>query len=341
MVGRHPGYVTTQGEILTDHFRKCGYPVVSVSESVNRYVRLADIIRTIILRRRWIEVMLVQTYGGPSFVVEDVASWLARRFGHRVVFHLRGGAMPDFMARHPGWTQRVLRRGDVIITPSEFLADAIREYGFSATIIPNVIDLPGYEFRLRERIRPRLFWMRAFHPIYNPRMALRVLQLVRSREPEATLVMGGQDKGLKAVIEEEALQAGLGDVVRIAGFLDPAGKAREGAAADIYINTPNVDNTPVSVIEAWAMGLPVISTDVGGVRQLIRDGETGLLVPDDDAEAMARAVLRLIDEPGLAARLSAAGRVAAERCTWEAAHAEWQQIFARFTDGDGRPEGRR
>ena len=73
MVGRNPGYVTTQGEYLTDFFRSAGYETLSVSESANRYCRLVDILSTIIRRRRAIDLLLVQTYSGPSFIVADLA----------------------------------------------------------------------------------------------------------------------------------------------------------------------------------------------------------------------------------------------------------------------------
>jgi hypothetical protein len=140
MLGRNRGYVTSQGEILSDLFRTLGFPVVSVSSRRNRYARLADIILTLLRRRRDIHLLCLQVYGGPSFVVEDVASVLAKRFGQRIVMHLHGGAMPEFMARYPQWTRRVLGRADAVVTPSRFLARSVAPYGFDARVIPNLID---------------------------------------------------------------------------------------------------------------------------------------------------------------------------------------------------------
>jgi glycosyltransferase involved in cell wall biosynthesis len=175
--------------------------------------------------------------------------------------------------------------------------------------------------------------MRSFHPIYNPLMALRVLRRVRETLPDATLTMGGQDKGLAAGLRRDAARLGVADAVRFVGFLDLAGKAREGGAADIFINTSRIDNTPVAVIEAGAMGLPVVSTDVGGIRDLLSDGVSGLLVPDGDVDAMADAILRLVGDPPLAERLSTNGRVLAETSSWEHVRACWARLFA---DLDGR-----
>jgi len=339
MVGRNPGYVTTQGEILTDHFRAAGYEVVSVSTSSNRYIRLLDIAATLVRCRRRVDIVLVEVYGGPSFVVEDVASALARLSGHRIVLHLHGGAIPEFTASFPNWARRVFGRADAIVTPSAFLTTSAGVYGRAPRIIPNVLDVPAYPFRARERVRVRLFWMRSFHQIYNPMMALRVLACVRSVCPDATLVMAGQDKGLERSVRQEAGRLGLDGAVRFVGFLNPAGKIREGEAADIFINTSSVDNLPGAVLEACAMGLPVVSTAVGGIRCLLNEAETGLLVPNDDCDAMASAILRLIDDPQLTARLSSNGRRLAEQFSWEQVGPQWEQLFAELRPGWARSQG--
>ena len=335
LVGCNSGHVTTQGEILAAHFRAAGYCVTATSGAPSRYARLIETWRTLVRSRRLIDTVLLQVYGGRSFVVEDVASALARRFGHQIVMHLRGGAMPAFMARFPRWTRRVLARADAIVTPSPFLARAVGRLGWASHTIPNLIDVSAYPFRYRTAVRPRLFWMRSFHAIYNPGMAIRVLARLRSTMPEASLVMAGQDDGLEHSVRAEAERLGLENAVRFAGFLDAAGKAREGMVTDVFLNTNRIDNAPVAVIEAWAMGLPVVSTDVGGLKDLIRDGETGLLVPDDDVEAMTNAIVRLIGDPTLTGRLSTNGRREAAQSSWAQVGPQWERLFQQLHDASG------
>ncbi len=327
MVGETHGYVVTQGVRLSRLFRSAGYSALAVSASVNRYVRLADIALTIVRKRRSIDIMIVHVYGGPSFVVEDVASFLGKRCRIRMVMLLHGGALPEFFASFPRWTRRVLRRADIIVAPTSFLARTARERGFACRIIPNVIDVTSYPFRSRRALQPRLFWMRTFDPTYNPLMAVQVLARVRASHPAATLVMGGQDKGLQEAVRREASALGVEDGLRLPGFLDMPGKLHEGASADIFINTSHIDNMPVAVVEACAMGLPVVSTAVGGMTDLLKDGETGLLVADGDAGAMAGAVLRLLREPDLAEALSTAGRDLALRSGWEQVRPQWERVF--------------
>lgn len=323
---------------LSGHFREAGYDVTAVSSSPNRYVRLLDIIWTLFRRRRQIDIMVLHVYGAASFVVQDVASFLGRRFGHRIIMLLHGGTLPEFISTFPRWSRHVLRRADAMIAPSAFLARAVEPYGFHCRIIPNVIDIRLYPFRPRRMIAPRLFWMRSFHPVYNPRMAVEVLEHLRTTHPEATLVMGGQDKGMQSEVGRYARTLGLAGAVRFPGFLDMEGKLREGDAADIFVNTSHVDNMPVAVVEAGALGLPVVSTRVGGIPDLLTDGETALLTPDADVESMVEAIRRLLRDADLTGRLSAAGRRLAERSGWERVRPEWEELIQSLMARPGRQE---
>lgn len=332
MVGRNPGFITTQGEILSDGLREEGYPVVCVSSSPNRYFRVVDIIQTLIFRKRDIDLQCLQVYSGPSFFIADIASKLGQILGQPIVMVLHGGALPEFMARFPRWACRVLSRADALIAPSAFLARAMLPYGFQVQVIPNVIHLSHYPYRHRQVIGPHLFWMRKFYPIYNPNLAIRVLAQLKGRFPEASLVMGGQGGELEVEVRRLAEKLGVSGSVRFVGFLDMAAKAREGHSSDIFINTNRVDNMPVSVVEACAMGLPVVATAVGGVPDLLTNEETGLLVSDNDEEAMVAAVMRLLKDSTLTGRLSSNGRQLAMRSSWEEIFPQWKQVLDTVMD---------
>jgi glycosyltransferase involved in cell wall biosynthesis len=169
--------------------------------------------------------------------------------------------------------------------------------------------------------------MRTFHPIYNPEMALRVVARLRREYPDVHLVMAGAADtsldGVKRMAEGDGLTAH----VSFAGFLDQAAKIQVAGQQDIYLNTNRIDNMPVTVIEMAALGLPVVATRVGGLPDLVTDGVNGLLTPDDNDQAMADAVKRLLSEPGLAERLALAGRALAESCSWEKVRARWEEMF--------------
>ncbi len=335
MVGRNPGYVTTAGERLADGLRALGHDVLCVSESPNRYVRLAEITATLARVRRRIDAIALMVFGGPSFVVEDVASYIGAGARVPIVMVMRGGDMPAFMSRFPAWSRRVLNRATRIVAPSNYLARSLEDLGWTVEVVPNPIRLGDYPFRVRRALRPRLLWMRAFHPVYHPEMAIRAFALIRSRFPDATLAMGGQDKGLERSVQNLARDLGVADSVRFPGFLDMAAKRAEGDGADVFINTNRVDNQPVSVIEACAMGLPVVATNVGGIPDLLRDRETGLLVRDGDHAAMAEAVIDLLEDPELAERLSRQGREVAEASADDVIFRRWESLLRSVTSTNG------
>jgi glycosyltransferase involved in cell wall biosynthesis len=331
MHGHTGGYVTSQGYVLSGLFAAAGYKTLTVSKLLNRYARFADISTTLIRHRKDIDVALIEVYSGPAFIVADVASFVSRHLGYKTILTLHGGNLPAFMGRFPNWTRRVLGRAHALVAPSEYLAHAVGLNGRFVSIIPNVIDLNNYPYRCRKLLRPRLFWMRSFHPLYNPALALKVAAGLRVQHyPDTVLVMAGQEKGLLGEVQSLARRLGIAEIVRFPGFLDKSSKVREGSAADIYLNTSRIDNMPVAILEAMAMGLPVVSTSVGGLRYLLEDGINGLLVPDNDAPAMIEAVRRLINEPELAERLSTNGRALAERSAWPTVRAQWDELFARM-----------
>lgn len=318
MLGSNPGWAVGQGEVLAGLLARDGWEVRTASHRVNRWLRLADVATSPWRWRGRVDVLVLMVFSGPAFRLVEAASAAASRLGMPMVLWLHGGSLAEFAGRHPDRVRRVLERGRALVAPTKFLAEP-----FGARVIPNVVDLDQYPYRHRPHVAPRLLWMRTFHELYRPDLALRVLE--RLKGTGATLTMAGQDKGLLTETRRRAEQMGLD--VRFPGFLDAEGKRREFAAHDVFLNTNRVDNAPVSVLEAAAFGLPVVTTDVGGIPHLLRDGEEALLVPEGDAEAMASAVRRLLDEPGLAGRLSAAGREVAERSSWLQVRPLWEELL--------------
>lgn len=327
-VGRHSGRVPSQGEILAEYFRKEGYDsIISASNRANRFVRLFDINFTALKNRKKINVVLAEVYGGRSFVVEDSLSLLCKWLKLPLVMTLHGGDMPRFMARYPRWAHRVLSRADALTAPSYYLIEAVAKYGFQAHLIPNIINLANYPYRLRQSVTPRLFWMRSFHDIYHPEMAINVLVELRKKYPEASLVMAGSEKGLQEPMRQLANELGIGHSVTFPGFLDMASKVQYGTECDFYLNTNRIDNMPVGVVEACAMGMIVVSTNVGGIPYLLTHKETGLLVPNGDVQAMTNAITRLIEDPKLAMKLSHNALEVAQKSSWECVRPQWENLI--------------
>ncbi len=316
-------------EDLVERLRQAGWSVRAASSKHAKAPRMLEMMRAVLQGRRRDDVVHVDVFSGEAFLWAAAVVFLLRSFRKPYLLTLRGGSLPEFAARWSGAVRRVLAGARTVTVPSEFLKREMRPYRPDLRVLPNPLNLAAYPFRRRDRAEPKLIWLRAFHDTYNPTLAPRVLGLLTRDYPAATLTMIGPDRGDGTLAQARAKTSELGLTDRIR-FVDQIPKAAVGAhlsQADILLNTPNVDNTPVTVLEALACGLCVVSTDVGGMPDLLRNGDEGLLVPPDDPAAMAAGVRRILEEPDLARRLSERGREKAEKMDWSVVLPQWEDLF--------------
>jgi glycosyltransferase involved in cell wall biosynthesis len=174
--------------------------------------------------------------------------------------------------------------------------------------------------------------------MYNPTLALRVLREVRRRHSGATLTMIGPDKGdgSLAEVRSECERLGLAGCVSLPGAVPKGEIPARLSSEDVFLNTTDVDNAPVSVLEAMACGLCVVSTDAGGMPDLAANEENAILVPRRDASSMAAAVVRLLADPVLAARISRNARARAMECDIARVLELWQDVFTEMRAGEAR-----
>jgi len=248
----------------------------------------------------------------------------ARALGTPVVLNYRSGEAPDHL-RRSAVARRAIASVDRNVVPSRFLVDVFASFGIEASIVPNIVDGDRFRYRERRPLRPRLLSTRNFDELYNVSCTLRAFRLVQDRYPEAslTLVGGGPEEArLRALARELDLRQ-----VAFAGRVDPDAIADVYRHHDIYVQTPNIDNMPTSVIEAYASGLPVVSTEAGGVPAILVDGVHGRLAPLDDHAAVAARVLELLGDEESARRLAANAYERSRACTWSAVREQWLDVY--------------
>jgi glycosyltransferase involved in cell wall biosynthesis len=245
------------------------------------------------------------------------AVWIAKLRRIPVAVNYRGGAAEEFFGRYFFSVRPTMRLADRLIVPSGFLQEVFRRFGLVAEIVPNVIDLTRFAPRPQPARHdgPHLIVTRNLEPIYGIDTALRALAVVRKTWPGARMTVAGSGPEHERLASlAEAL--GVAGKVTFTGRLDNEHIPELYRQADVFINPSLVDNLPISILEALASGVPVVSTEVGGVPYVVEHQRTALLVPPRDSEAMARAVLELLDDPAKAERLVRAGRESAQKYAW-------------------------
>lgn len=316
-------------EDLARQLESAGLNVLTTSHHKPRVKRLLDFISTIWRRRREYGVAHVDVYSGRAFRMAEAACFALRSVNKPYVLTLRGGNLPPFAQRQPQRVSRLLQSAVTVTSPSDFLLEQMKPYHSDIRLLPNPLDINRYPFRLRETAKPRLVWLRSFYKSYNPTMAAKVVAELQSDYPDITLTMIGHDKGdgsLQAT-QQTARELGVSGRIKFPGGVAKKEVPKWLDRGDIFLNTTNVDNTPVSVLEAMACGLCVVSTDAGGMPYLVENERDAMLVRAEDREAMVSAIRRVMTEPTLAARLSQNARNSVQQCDWRVVLPQWQQLF--------------
>ncbi len=321
------GRTATTIDTLAPLLLQSGYNVRCASDKLHVVLRFCDMILKTIHLRTWSDYVLIDTYSTKNFWYAITVGCVCNVFKIKYIPILHGGNLPKRLQSHEKLLKAYLNNAHAVVSPSDYLKFAFaKAIPKTITCIPNNIPLDKYPFLSRSSVQPKLLWVRSFTTIYNPLLALKVLELLLKDYPAASLTMVGPDKdGTLATCKAYASTHGL--PVTFTGLLSKDAWIVASRGHDIFINTSNFDNLPISVIEAMALGLPVVTTSVGGIPFLINHGYNGMLVPPDIAGSMADAILELLKNQYLAKSLSENGRKTAAVYDWEMIQPLWQALL--------------
>lgn len=316
-------FTATYISFLSKMLKEEGYSVKTASTVQNKLLRLLEMLGLVCRHYNTTDVVLIDTYGATNFYYAYCVGRLCQYFSIPYVPILHGGNLPDRLKNSAKLSANLFGHAHMNIAPSTFLYQEFQKKGFhNLKIIPNSINLASFPYFERQHFRPKLLWVRRFQSRYNPKMALKVLMSLREKYPEASLCMVGPEKdGTMASCKQCAKKYGLD--VKFTGKLKKKEWASLSKEYDIFINTTTIDNTPISVIEAMALGLPIISTKVGGIPKLINNNTEGILVNDSDVIGMTSAIEALLKEPQHAQQIAKQARNKAETFSWELIKKKW------------------
>ena len=321
------GYTPSGVDVYSKKFEELGFKVTAVSSIKNKYLRLLKMLFSILRYRNSVDFILIDTYSTQNFYFAFLCGLLAKLLKIKYIPILRGGNLPQRLVKSKKLSNLLFKNAHINIAPSKYLKDAFNVHDFNNVLyIPNSISLKDYEFTPKPIDIPKLLWVRSFVKIYNPKLAIKIFSAIKSKYPEATLCMVGPEKdgslqNCKAYAEQLNLN------VKFTGQLTKQEWRELSNNYNIFINTTNFDNTPVSVIEAMALGLPVISTNVGGLPYLINNVEDGILVPANNPTHFIDAIVSLVENPTKAQELSIHAREKVSNYDWQIVKLNWQKLF--------------
>lgn len=250
---------------------------------------------------------------------------IGRLFGKKVVLNYRSGEAENHLRCWPRTTTPIMKLADELIVPSPYLVEVFRKFGLRATPIANVIDPEQFKFRERKPLLPIFLSNRNFYPLYNVPCIVRAFAIIQQKFPEAKLTIagGGSERpGLEALVRQLKLRN-----VEFYGPVAPGKMNHLYDDAHVFLNSSNIDNMPGSILESFASGLPVVSTNAGGIPYIVTHERTGLLVPKNDHEAMASRAIQLLESPTLAETIARNAYEESRAYTWEAVREIWLAAY--------------
>jgi glycosyltransferase involved in cell wall biosynthesis len=204
------------------------------------------------------------------------------------------------------------------------------DHNWPSFLIQNPINIENYSFREKKEYHPKLLWVRAFHKIYNPKLAIDILCELRKVYSNAILTMVGADRdGTMEECKQLAQKKGVAEHIKFTGFLPKEEWIKLAESHDIFINTTSVDNSPVSVVEAMALGMIIISTNVGGIPYLISNNINGIMLEPDNVRDFVITIKEILDDKERGKTLSKNARITAENFSWGSVRNKWHQLLQR------------
>ncbi|MBV1923704.1 MAG: glycosyltransferase family 4 protein [Flavobacteriaceae bacterium] len=322
------GSNVTSIETLGTFLKNEEYLVVTSSSKKNKLLRMIDMLYSTYKYSNKVSNVLIDTYSTQNFYYAVLVAKFCRILRLPYIPILRGGMLPNRLKMSPELCKNLFNGAKYNIAPSMYLYEAFSREGYSnLKYIPNTIAIEKYNFLLRKEIKANLLWVRSFSEIYNPLLAIKIVESLIKQSVNVSLCMVGPDTGgLLEVCKRKAEEKNL--PITFTGKLSKEEWVELSKNYSIFINTTNFDNTPVSVIEAMALGLPVVSTNVGGIPFLIDNNETGLLVHPNDENQFVEKIRYLLDNPFATENLSVNARKTVETFDWEKVKTKWDTVLS-------------
>lgn len=316
-------------ELLGAKLEAEGWELITTSRYLSPIRRLGDMLWTTWRKRHDYHLATIDVYSGKAFIWAELTGILLRLLDKPYILNLQGGNLPAFTQRYPKRVHRLLSKASVVVTTSHMLQEKLSYVRDDIQYVPNPIEVKRYPFRLRAKPTPNICWLRAFHEIYNPTSAVKALALLKEEFEDATLTMIGPDKGdgTLQTVEDLSEQLGVSDSLQLVGAVPKAEVPQWLNKGDIFLNTTRYESFGVSVMEAAAVGLPIVTTNVGELPYLWEHDANALLVSPKDPKAIADAIRRILTEPDLAARLSQGAHQKAVKFDWSEILPRWESLL--------------
>lgn len=272
------------------------------------------------------DIVHIFSSGTTSYIISTLPPlFISKLFGRKTILHYHTGEAETHLRDWKLTAQPTMEYFDKIVVPSQFLVDVFAKFGLEAKAIYNTVENENFIFRERNPLRPVFLTNRNFEAHYQVSDVLKAFQIIQKEFSEAELLIAGsgsEESKLRNLAEKLHLKN-----TKFLGRIEQTEMPEIYDKADIYLNSSIVDNMPLSFIEAFSCGLPIVSTDAGGIPYICENGETALLVKTNDFESLAREAIRILGDKNLAQKIIAKARENCVKYSKENVRRLWLNIY--------------
>lgn len=322
-----PSGPSGQGGKLYTALKSEGFTVYKRSNKRNRLLRLADTISFILANIGKYEVVIVQVFSYKAFLLESTVILLNWLFRKKVIAVIRGGAFPEFTQKYTAFVHFVLNKCNHVETPSKYVIEELAKHEITVGYTPNFIDQTHFPYLWKNPNQPKLLWVRAFHKIYNPEIAIRCVAYLKELFPNIKLTMVGPDQGELKNCQQLILALNLTDNIDIIGATPNHELAKFYATHTVFLTTTSYESFGVAMVEAANCGIPMVATNVGEIPYMWEKGIDILLAEVHEQIAFNKEVERILKDKDLALKLSQNAYNKAKQYTWPHIKDKWEQLI--------------
>ncbi|MBD0778094.1 glycosyltransferase family 4 protein [Maribacter sp. ANRC-HE7] len=299
------------------------------SDKVNKLFRLFDMLMGFLTNVRAADHIVIDVYSTKALIYAEMIGLLSRIFKKNYILVLHGGNLPAVFSQGKKAMKYLFNGALHIVAPSHYLKTFFETKGYTVQLIPNIIQLEQYPYLERAKVRPKILALRGFKKVYNALMTVKAIHILKKRGiPVELRLLGNTDEEHYNEVVTYVSEHNLQDCVTILPKQEKSVWIEESKDFDIMVSNPIIDNTPVSMLEGMALGMCVITTNVGGVPYLVTDHKEVLYVASNDATGLADKIQELITDEKLAHGLSQQGRLKAEEYDWNHVRGQWEKLLS-------------
>lgn len=316
-----------EGEKLYQNLLKEGHTVFKKSGYRNKLLRLIDTLYFMWSKRNEYDQIVALIFSGRAFVLEFLVFVLAKFLNKRIIGVLHGGALADFYTKFPTMVERLYNQCESLHTPSKFLQHYFLARGWDVGYLPNFVQLDNFPYTWKQQTNSNILWVRAFHDIYNPELAINAIAELKKEIPNIRLTMVGPDMGMLVTCKSLIKQLQLEDNITIVGFVPNSELLKYYQTHTIFITTTRFESFGVALMEAASVGIPMVSVAVGEIP-LLWEKEKEMILCDADPKQFAAQIKRVLLNTQLQENLSENAHQKAQSYTWKKIYPIWKTILS-------------